>query len=70
MKISKKILAAAMAASLAVLTLAGCGSGSSTGSGGAHTHTTSSWMPKVKDRVVCLMMCGTETDGYILGAIP
>lgn len=35
MKISKKILAAAMAASLAVLTLAGCGSGSSTGSGSA-----------------------------------
>lgn len=28
------------------------------------------WMPDVKDRVLCLMMCGSETDGYILGAIP
>ena len=39
MKISKKMLAAVMAASLTVLTLAGCGSGSSTGSGSADSDT-------------------------------
>lgn len=43
--------------------------GNTTYSGG-HTHTTKEWMPAVKDRVLCLLMCGTETDGYILGAIP
>ena len=37
---------------------------------GGHSHTVSSWMPKVKDRVLCLLMVGSETDGYILGAIP
>lgn len=38
----------------------------------SHSHSIGSmeWMPKVKDRVLCLMMCGEETDGYILGAIP
>ena len=38
----------------------------------SHSHSIGSveWMPKVKDRVLCLMMAGTETDGYILGAIP
>ncbi len=41
-----------------------------TGWGGGHTHTLTGWMPAVKDRVLCLMMCGSETDGYILGAIP
>ncbi len=28
------------------------------------------WMPDVNDRVVCLIGCGEESDGYILGAIP
>lgn len=45
--------------------------GGTTGYGGWHTHTmNNNWMPAVKDRVLCLMMCGSETDGYILGAIP
>ena len=37
---------------------------------GGHTHTVDAWMPAVKDRVLCLMMVGSETDGYILGGIP
>lgn len=30
----------------------------------------SSWVPSVKTLVLCLLMCGEETDGYVLGAIP
>ena len=37
---------------------------------GGHKHDMDPWMPKVNDRVLCLLMVGTETDGYILGAIP
>ena len=44
--------------------------GGDTSYSGGHTHNTSVWMPKVKDRVLCLMMVGSETDGYILGGIP
>lgn len=49
----------------------GAGSGY-TGYTEGHRHSLggSGWMPKVKDRVLCAMMCGSETDGYILGAIP
>ncbi len=43
-------------------------------SGGSHSHsvtaTVTQWNPSVNDRVLCIMMCGEETDGYILGAIP
>jgi phage baseplate assembly protein gpV len=35
-----------------------------------HSISGSGWMPAVKDRVLCLMMVGSETDGYILGGIP
>lgn len=41
-----------------------------TGSAGSHSHSVSSWFPSVNDRVLCLLQCGSETDGYILGAIP
>ena len=44
--------------------------GGSTSYGGGHTHKIAGWMPKVKDRVLCAMMCGEETDGFVLGAIP
>ena len=27
------------------------------------------WMPQVNGKVLCLMMCGSETDGYILGVV-
>ena len=35
-----------------------------------HIHKITGWMPKVRERVLCVMMCGDETDGYVLGAIP
>jgi phage baseplate assembly protein gpV len=48
------------------------GGGGYTGYTDGHRHSLggSGWMPAVKDRVLCVMMCGDETDGYILGAIP
>lgn len=27
------------------------------------------WMPSVNDKVLCVMMCGSETDGYIMGVV-
>lgn len=46
---------------------------------GAHKHTypeheheveVEEWVPAVNDRVLCIYMTGSDTDGYILGAIP
>ena len=35
-----------------------------------HTHTLKKWMPKVNDRVLCLLFGGDgEADGFVLGAI-
>ena len=35
-----------------------------------HTHTVKKWMPKVNDKVRCIMYAGDEeTDGFVLGAI-
>lgn len=34
-----------------------------------HQHRTGYWMPAVNDRVLVLMACGYEMDGYIMGVI-
>lgn len=44
--------------------------GGATSYSGGHTHNVNAWMPAVKDRVLCAMLYGSETDGFILGAIP
>ena len=35
-----------------------------------HKHEITFWMPNVNDRVLVLMGCGSEMDGYIMGVIP
>ena len=37
--------------------------------GHRHSLSVSGWMPMVNDRVLCAILCGDDTDGYILGAI-
>ena len=37
---------------------------------GGHTHTSSSWMPKVNDKVLVIMEPGFNAPGYIAGVIP
>ena len=39
-------------------------------SGWLYVLQTTSWMPGINDRVLCLVSFGAESDGYILGAIP
>ena len=39
-------------------------------SGWLYVLQTSAWMPNVNDRVLCLVSPATDSDGYILGAIP
>ena len=34
-----------------------------------HRHRTGFWMPRINDRVLVLMACGEEKDGYIMGVI-
>lgn len=43
-----------------------------TGKTDGHTHSLSggTWMPRVKDKVVCIMGSGEDSDGYIVGVIP
>ncbi len=45
-------------------------SGGETGSSGNHNHTTSSWMPKVNDKVLVIMEFGFNSGGYVVGVIP
>ncbi len=41
-----------------------------TNSAGSHNHTSSSWMPKVNDKVLVIMDPGFNAPGYIAGVIP
>ena len=43
----------------------------STGSAGSHTHaaTSSYWMPKINDTVVCLYLPVWNGDGFVLGGV-
>lgn len=34
-----------------------------------HTHKIVPWLPEVNDRVLCLVSPGSDSDGYVLGAI-
>lgn len=42
---------------------------------GSHKHSLNqevkfkNWVPTIGEKVLCIFMCGSETDGFILGAI-